>query len=330
MRIPRCYDPRRMSSAQARIPRILGRALRGVVWTVLFAVLAAGGAGLLGQAWHAPGSPVRAELTYAGDAALDARLDAGTQQLTAIAAEVEKLAAESRIALEEVANSDPTRLREALQRGGQAAATIESATAALRNSLAGLPGEGEAAVIEFSNTTLVRRAAILTAIDAAGSLADHWRQVAARATEVANLTGLFARHDATVLEAAARGRRSNWAQAVAILDQAVLTVADVQTLRVRLIAGSEGTVLDEWIERNGAYDVALRALYAALDASGGIVTAEVQERRRDEQDALARLPPDRRTIVVIVAEVTRNGLTQAVVAIDDAHGRIDEALAEAA
>ena len=81
-------------------------------------------------------------------------------------------------------------------------------------------------------------------------------------------------------------------------------------------------------ERSADEDV-VRALYAALDASGGIVTAEVQARRRDEQDALARLPPDRRTIVVIVAEVTRNGFTQAVVAIDDAHGRIDEALAEA-
>jgi hypothetical protein len=188
---------------------------------------------------------------------------------------------------------------------------------------------GETAVIEFSNDTLVRRAAILTAIDAASSLADQWRQVAARATEVANLTGLFAQHDAAVLEAAARGRRSDWAEAVAILDQALLTVADVQTLRARLIAGSDGTVLDEWIDRNADHDAALRAVYAALEASGGIVTAEVQERRRDQEKAFARLPPDRRTIVVIVAEVTRNGLTQAVVAIDDAHGRIDEALAEA-
>ncbi len=329
IRILRCYDPRRMSSAQARISRLLGRALRGIVWTVLFAVLAAGGAGLLGQAWHAPGSPARAELTYAGDAALDARLDVGTQELTEIAAEVEKLAADARIALEEVANDDPTRLREALQRGAQAAATIEAATATLRDSLAGLPGDGEAAVIEFTNDTLVRRSAMLTAIEAASSLADQWRQVGARATEVANLTGLFARHDAAVLEAAARGRRSNWAEAVAILDEALLAVADVQTLRVRLIAGSDGTVLDEWIERNAAHDAALRALYAALEASGGIVTAEVQARMRDQEKALARLPPDRRTIVVIVAEVTRNGLTQAVVAIDDAHGRIDEALAEA-
>lgn len=318
-----------MSIAPARIPRILGRALRGVIWTVLFAVLATGGAGLLGQAWHAPGSPARAELTYAGDAALDARLDVATQRLTEIAAEVEKLASEARIALEEVVSSDPTRLSEAVQRGGQAATTIEATTAALRESLAGLPGEGEAAVIEFSNDTLVRRSAILTAIDAALSLAGHWRQVAAHATEVANLTGLFTRHDTIVLDAARNGRQRKYVEAIAILDQALLTVADVQSLRVRLIAGSDGTVLDEWIQRNADHDAALRALYAAFDASGGIVTGQVQARMRDQEVAFARLPPDRRTIVVIVAEVTRTGLTQAVVAIDDAHGRIDEALAEA-
>jgi hypothetical protein len=46
--------------------------------------------------------------------------------------------------------------------------------------------------------------------------------------------------------------------------------------------------------------------------------------------AFAQLPPDRRTIIVIVSEVTRGGLTQAVLAIEDARGRIDDALAEAA
>ena len=45
-----------------------------------------------------------------------------------------------------------------------------------------------------------------------------------------------------------------------------------------------------------------------------------------EQVAFNNLPPDRRTIIVIVSEVARGGLTQAVLAIEDAHGRIDDAL----
>jgi hypothetical protein len=319
-----------MSSAPTRIQLILGRATRAVTWTVVLAVLAASGAGLVGQAWHAPGSPARAELTYSGDAALDTRLDDATARLTEIAAEVERLADEAKVALEEAASSDPARLRDSLQRGGQAASTIDVRTRQLRDSLDDLPGEGPAAVLEYSNDSLVRRAAILAAVDAALSLAAQWRQVAARANEVANLTGLIEQHDATVLDAAARGRDRAYREATAILDQALLVVADVQSARTRLIAGSEPTVLDEWIQRNRDYDLALRTLYAALDASGGQVTVEVQSARRGEQVAFAQLPPDRRTIIVIVSEVTRGGLTQAVLAIEDAHGRIDDALAEAA
>ena len=87
-----------------------------------------------------------------------------------------------------------------------------------------------------------------------------------------------------------------------------------------------GAILDEWIQRTGAYDLALQHLYAALVKSKGKVTVEVQSARREERDAFDQLPPDRRTILVIVSEVTRNGLTQAVIAIDEAHGRLDEAL----
>ena len=319
-----------MSSAPARIVPLLGRVIRGVAWTALFAVLAAGAAGLLGQAWHAPGGPARAELTYPGDTALGARLDVATAELTRIAAEVERLAEEAKTALEETAGSDPTRLRESLERGGQSASKVEAAAASLRASLADLPGDEPIATLDYSNAVLVRRSAIVAALEAATSLAGHWRQVAARSIEAANLTGLIDHHDQTVLAAAARGRARAYPEAVAILDQALLVVTDVQSLRARLIAGTENTVLDEWIQRNGAYDRALRALYQALVKSNGVVTPAVQAARRAERVAFEQLPPDRRTIIVIVSEITRGGLTQGVIAIEDARGRIDDALAEAA
>lgn len=319
-----------MSSAPARIVPQLGRAIRGVAWTALFALLGAGSAGLLSQAWHVPGSPARAELTYTGDTALGARLDVASAQLATIANDVDKLATEAKTALEETASSDPTRLRESLERGGLAASAIEQAAADLRAALADLPGDEPAASFDYSNAVLVRRSTILAALDAATSLSGHWRQVAARSTEAANLTGLIDQHDQTVLDAAARGRARAYPEAVGILDQALLVVADVQSLRARLIAGNENTVLDEWIERNAGYDVALRSLYQALDDSNGAVTAEVQAARRAERVAFEQLPPDRRTIIVIVSEITRGGLTQAVIAIEDAHGRIDDALAGAA
>src|SRR5207247_7880173 len=130
-------------------------------------------------------------------------------------------------------------------------------------------------------------------------------------------------------DAAAKGRARKYGEAATTLDQAILAVVSVKEQRTKLIAGNETTVLDEWIQRNGDYDQALRALYVALDQSGGRVTVKVQLARRDERDAFEQLPPDRRTIIVIVAEVARGGLTQAVLAIEDTRGRIDDALAEA-
>ncbi len=307
---------------------MLGRVVRAVVWLALFLVLSAGGAGLVGQSWHPPGGPTRAELTYTGDTALNARLDAAGERLALISSEVERLATEAKVALEEVASTDLTRLRESLQRGAQAATTIDVETESLRASLADLPGDDPSAIIAYSNETLVRRSVVLAAIDAAESLTSHWGQVASRSTEAANLSSMLALHDQTVADAAAEGVKKAYENAIAIIDEALLIVVEIQKLRVRLIAGTENTVLDEWVQRNAAYDTALRAVYQALVASNGQVTAEVVAAQRGEAAARANLPPDRRTIIVILAEVSRGGLTEAVIAIEDAHGRIDEALVE--
>ena len=320
---------RRMSSAPARTLQLLVRGLRGLAWAILFAVLAASGAGLVDGTWHAPGSPARAELTWDGDAALDERLDVATEELKRIVEGVQELDTLAKTALSEVASTDPSRLNDALETGAEVAAAIESATFDLQQVLSGLPGDGPTAAIEYSNGTLVRRAAILAAIDASSSLAGRWSQVISRSADAAQLRTLIATHDATVLEAAAKGVKGEFKDASATLAGALLTVADIKSLRVRLIASTQPTVLDEWIERNGAYDFALKALYDALVKSKGQVTLVVQSARREERAAFDQLPPDRRTILVIVAEVARGGLTQAVLAIDEARGRIDDALAEA-
>jgi len=318
-----------MSSAAARFTPIVGRAIRGIVWTALFAVLAAGAAGLIAQASHAPGSPARADLTYSGDAVLNARLDAATAQLEAISADVDRLAGDAKTALEQVANADQTQLEESLQQGSAAAATIDTETVALLDLLAGLPGDEPDAVLRYSNDTLVRRAAVLAALDAAAGLDASWQQVTAKAVQVSHLTSLIAQHDQIVLDAAANGRSRKYATAATTLDGALLAVSSVKEQRDKLIADTGPTVLDQWIERNRDYDIALKALYVALDQSGGKITVKVQAARRNERDAFDRLPPDRRTIIVIVAEVARGGLTQAVLAIEDARGRLDDALAAA-
>jgi hypothetical protein len=316
-----------MSSAPTRNLPPVRRVLRGIAWTLVFTAFAVGGAGLVGEAYHAPGSPARAELTYAGDTALATRLDAASAQLQAISDNVNELATDAKTALEEVASTDPTRLRDALLHGGQAAAAIATQTRDLKEALAGLPGDGPAAAIEYSNPTLVRRASIIAALDASASMASLWQTVTGGAANAAHLIDLIDQHDQTVLDAAAQGRAHDYRDGATTLNLALDSIAQVQQLRVALIAGSGDTVLDEWILRTSNYDKALQALYVALDKSHGVVTLDVQSKRRDEQAAFAQLPPDRRTIIVIVSEVARGGLTEAILSIEDAHGRIDDALA---
>jgi hypothetical protein len=325
----RCYDPRRMSSAPVRTTPSLGRAARGLAWGVLLAVLAASGAGLVGLAWHPPGSPARAELTAAGDGLLGARLDAARADLERIAGDLQELAEEAKTALADVASADPSLLVASLERGDALAASIETRARALRESLDDLPGDEPDSAMRYSNPVLVRRAATLTAIQAATGLAGSWQAVAARARETSRLTALITTHDTTVVNGIQHGLNSNFKSAVAKIDEALAVMKTIEDLRARLVAADD-TVLDEWIRRTKAYDVALQHLYAALVKSKGKVTVVVQSARREERDAYAQLPPDRRTILVIISEVTRNGLTQAVIAIDEASGRLDEALAEVA
>jgi hypothetical protein len=315
-----------MSSAPTRTLPPLGRVLRGVGWTLVFIAFAVGGAGLLGESFHPPGSPSRAELTYAGDTALAVRLDAAAAQLQAISDNVDELATDAKTALEEVASTDPTRLRDALLHGGEAATAIATQTRDLKESLAGLPGDGPAAAIDYSNPTLVRRAAMIAALEAASSMAGLWQSVTGGAANAAHLIDLIDQHDQTVLQAAAQGRNHAYRDGATTLNAALDTIAQVQQLRATLISGGGDTVLDEWILRTSTYDKALQALYVALDKSGGVVTLTVQDKRRDEQAAFNQLPPDRRTIIVIVSEVARGGLTEAILSIEEAHGRMDDAL----
>ncbi|HEX3265619.1 MAG TPA: hypothetical protein VHR16_08110 [Candidatus Limnocylindrales bacterium] len=315
------------SRTRPSIVRAVGPIARAVGWIALLVVLAASGAGLAGLAWHAPGSAAREELTYTGDAALGARLATAQASLQDIASDVQQLATEAKSALEEVTSADPTRLQDGLARGDAIAASIDDKARALHASLADLQGDEPDAAVRYSNPTLVRRAAILAAVEAATGLAGSWQAVANRAGDTSTLTALISEHDATVLEGTQHGVDSKFKAAVTSIKDALAVMARIEALRNRLLAPGD-SVLDEWIQRTKAYDLALQHLYAALVKSKGDVTIEVQSARREEREAFDQLPPDRRTILVIISEVTRNGLTQAVLAIDDASGRLDDALAD--
>lgn len=321
------------SAARATAGARVGTLTGAVAWTMLSVAVSLGGAGIVSQLAHVPGGPERAELTWGADAALKVRLDAAAASLTDIASNVDRMAEAAKAALGSVASVDPATLQSNLERGNGAAVLIAQATQALRDSLAGLPGDGPDAAYTFSNPTLVRRAQILAALDAALTLADSWNSVTARSLAAARAAGLLNLHNQQIFDASrlvtGNPAHPDYADAVAKIDTAKITLQDITSLRDLIVAGGDTNVLDAWIEVNQAFDDELRGLYAALVTSHGKNNIVVQAHFRDEEAARNNLPKDNGAIVVIVAQIAQGGLNQAVLAINDAQGRIEGALNEA-
>lgn len=308
--------------------RILRRFARTIVWVIIAAALALGGAGLVAQLSHPPGGAARAELTYANDRALGADIDQAATELRSIEAKVEQLAADARAALEAVGGADAEAIGSALDRGTSTANQITSSVRSLHDSLDELPGDSPTAALEYSNDLLVRRSALLAALAAAEGLSDQWARITERSSRAAQLTIALDEHESTVAAAAAQGRAAQYAQAIATLASASGLLEQAEVLRVELLTASDQTVLDEWLSRHRRYDRALIALYTSLETSGGLVTKEVEVAYHEENVARSELPADSRALIVIVAEIARGGLNQAVIAIEDARGRINTALQE--
>lgn len=317
-----------MSSATSnRVTAPLTNVVAAIAWLAVAAALALGGAGLVGELTHPPGSPARAELTWQSDRQLAVRLDDASKRLQSISDNVDRMSTAAKAALAAISSADSVSLQTNLDRGDGAAALIAAGTRDLTDSLAGLPGDGSQANLQYSNATLVRRAAILAALDAASGLASQWAEVTARSLDAAKLITLLQDHDATVAKAASFGVLTQYSDAIATLQTALITLEDIDSLRAELVVGGQMTVLDAWLASHTTYDAALTSLYRALEASHGKITLNVQAAAIDEKRAREALPTDNRAIVVIIAQVAAGGLNQAVLAIEDARGRLDIALA---
>ena len=127
-----------------------------------------------------------------------------------------------------------------------------------------------------------------------------WSAAAAR------MSTLLANHDKTALQAAAQGRRANYAEAPTILDDADEIIADARRLVDQLAATVDVETLDDWLDRSADYDKALRDLYAALRKSDGRVDAAV--RRASPRSARPGSPPGGHAgLAVIMSDIGRGG-----------------------
>lgn len=308
-----------------------GRVRSAVAWLIAAVLLAFGSAGIVAATTRVPGTPARAELTWAADAAARADLDDVRADLQQLADDVQLLGTVARGAVAALSAHDADLLQAAITDGSVRAATIEDEAAAIRAKLAALTAAfGSDAPTRLSRSLIDQYSAMALAATATDGLASSWAVLAQGALAADGLTTLLLQHDETVGAAALLGRDNRWAEALTKLDEADAIFAAATAQRDILVQTAEVTTLDEWLRRTGRYDVALRTLYEALIASNGRVDDAVRDAYAEEGAARADLPPDTRGLVLIIAESGRGGLNTAVIEIETLRGRLFAALDAAA
>ena len=301
-----------------------------LAWLVAAVVIALGSAGIVGGLDHLPTTGARPELTYAADREIAPVLDAATADLRTLSDQVDALAGQGRGALTALVARDATSLQAAISAGETQISTIAASARALRERFAALPGLDAAAAARFGPATLARYATLAAALPAVDALDDDWARLAAGSVPAIELTEHLAAHDRIAGQAVQQGAAGNYAAAIRTLADAQAELASARKVRDQLATRIDTSTLDTWIDRNATYDTAVGDLWAAVLASPTRVTATVRAAAQREQTARANLPGDTRALVVILGDVARGGLNQAVIAIEEARGRLLDALAAAA
>jgi hypothetical protein len=318
-------------TVRSRVAALAPGAGFGLVIAIVFVLLAFGSAGLINSVDHLPGLSTRPELTWAGDEAIRPGLDAATTDLEAMTADIDRLGVLGRGALAALAGSKWDVLDAAVADGAVLVGTIRDRTNALRARLVALPGLGRTAQIRLSQESLDRQQRLFDALDATDGLATAWARLAAGGINAAQLSTLLTQHDLLVTDAIDAGLKRLTTEALGDIDRATATLDQAGTLRDKLGNSVDVTELNEWLRRNRNYDVALRRLYVASAASPNRVNAELRAAMDAEKAARAELPGDTSGLVIIMAEIGRGGLNQAVLAIEEARGSLSDVLdAEAA
>jgi hypothetical protein len=304
------------------------RAALAVAWVLIVALLSLGAAGIVGTMAHQPGTAARAELTFAGDRAIEPGLDAAEAGLNDLSAEVTELSDAGRAALAALTTGDVATLETSVDAGGRLALAVQAHAAELRRDLEALPGFGPDAEPEltFSPETRRRHALALAALSTTDGIAADWSGLSSSALAATRMTVLLTDHDLATAAAAEAGRAGKYADALEKLTESDAMIAEARGLRDALAASVDVTTLTQWLDLNAAYDGALRTLYEAIVAAKGKVTDAVKDAFAAEKEARNHLPPDTRALVVILSDIGRGGLNQAVIGIEGARGELEAAI----
>lgn len=261
-----------------------------------------------------------------GDALVSAALDPIEGEMRGLSAAVGALGEQARVILASLAGNEIEPVDAATATGTQLVADIEARSQRIRDALTGVPIIGSrAAAYQLSPATIERYNAYAGALPTPDAMTGAWTRLTVGALSASRLSSLLAAHDEAVAAAAAAGRKADYEKALGHLDDADAAIAAARTLRDRLKATVDVTTLDQWLARSKDYDRALRALYVVVRR--GASAATIREAMQKEQAAKDRLPPDTRSLVLIMADIGQGGINDAAIEIEQARTDLEEALA---
>ncbi len=296
-------------------------------WLLATAILSLGSAGIVTGMSRSPADGSRPELTWAADQAVGPGLAAASTSLTNLTGEVDRLGDEGRDAIAALVNRDTATLNSAIAGGTALVSTISADTAAIRVRLVTLPGIATADETAIGAAQRQRYDALTVALSTTAGLQASWVQLTTGSAVATALTKDLADHDTYAGQAVKLGSSAQYAKALAALAQAQKSLASAANRRDALANTVDVSILTQWIDRNTAFDSAATTLYGLLKASPKKVTPAIRTAFDALTVARQNLPPDTRALVVILDDLARGGLNQAVIAIEDAKGALASAVA---
>jgi len=307
--------------------RRLGRVLSGVGWLLAAVILSLGSAGIVTGMSRSPADGSRPELTWAADQAVGPGLAAASTSLTDLTGEVDRLGDDGRNAIAALVNRDTATLNASIASGTSLVSAISADTAAIRVRLVTLPGIATADETAIGAAERQRYDALTVALSTTADLQTSWVELTTGSAVATALTKDLADHDTYAGQAVKLGSSAQYAKALAALAQAQKSLASAANRRDALANTVDVSILTQWIDRNGAFDTAATTLYGLLKASPRKVTPAIKDAFTALSVARQNLPPDTRALVVILDDLARGGLNQAVIAIEDAKGALASAVA---
>ncbi len=302
------------------------RVALAAIWVAIAVLISLGAAGIVGAMAHLPGTPSRAELTFVGDEAMEPGLSAAEASLVELAGDVRRLSDMGRGALMALVNRDVDTLSTTVADGEVLATSIQEHADQLRGQLQSLPGVGPGEELVLSADLRNRHARALQALSSTDGLATAWSRLAVGSVAATRITVLLTEHDLVTGDAAALGRTGKYVEALERLAESDRLIFDARNFHDSLAETVDVSTLDRWLDLNADYDAALRHLYQAILDSGGVVTPDVRAAYDAEAAARERLPADTKGLVIILSEIGRGGLNQAVIGIEQARAELDAAL----